>query len=250
MSAADTIYTARIPYPDFIERARGQKIKLEIYRDGALAAPSSGTVTVYDASNTAIVDAQAVTISGSIAEYTISAGTVPDTLSLGPGWLIVWALVMPDSATHTFRRDAALVRRQLYPTVSDVDLTAAYSDLGDLCPSGDSSYQGKIDEAWRRILGRLDADGRLPHRIINPSSLRELHLEMTLELIFRDFAISVGDAGKYSEMAEMHNQLAEKAWQRLSTKIDHDEDGFQDDSGRRYGHPVIMLSTAPRSRWS
>ena len=64
-----------------------------------------------------------------------------------------------------------------------------------------------IDEAWRQILGRLIAKGRMPYLILDPWSLREIHLETTLGLIFRDFASSMGE-GRYLELAESHKKEA------------------------------------------
>jgi len=251
MSAADTWsapYSARIPFPDFLERARTQLVKLEVYRDGALAAPSSGTVSIYDESDTAIVDAAAVTVVSSVAQYSLSAATIPATTPVGEGWRIEWALVMPDGITHTFRRSAALVLRALYPVVTDVDLTAMYTDLADLRPTALSSFQGYIDEAWRQILGRLIGKGRMPYLILDPWSLREIHLETSLALIFRDFASSMGE-GRYLELAESHKKEAAFAWNGLTFQYDEDHDGKADTQRRKGAEPVVYLSNAPRTRW-
>jgi hypothetical protein len=251
MSAADAWsapYTARIPFPDYLERNRTQTVKLEVYRDGALAAPSSGTFTLYDDNDEEVVSAAAVTITASVAEYSISAATLPTTQTVGEGWQEEWALVMPDGVTHTFRRSAALVLRTLYPVITDLDLTALYTDLGDLRPDALTSFQGYIDEAWRQVLGRLIARGRFPYLILDPWSLREIHLETTLALIFRDFASSLGQ-GQYLELAESHKKEASFAWQTLTFQYDEDHDGKPDGERRKAAEPVIYLSNAPRTRW-
>ena len=66
MSSTDTTYTARFMLPDLIERGRNEVIKCQVYHNGALVAPSSGTVSVYDPSNTAKVDGASVTIASSV----------------------------------------------------------------------------------------------------------------------------------------------------------------------------------------
>lgn len=251
MSAADAWsapYSARIPFPDYLERNRSQTVKLEVYRDGALAAPSSGTFTLYDDSDEEVVSAAAVTIASSVAEYTIPALTLPTSKAVGEGWREEWALLMPDGVIHTFRRSAALVLKNLYPVITDLDLTALYTDLGDLRPASLTSFQGYIDEAWRQVLGRLIAAGRFPYLILDPWSLREIHLETTLALIFRDFASSLGQ-GQYLELAESHKKEAAFAWKTLTFQYDEDHDGKPDSKRRKAAEPVIYLSNAPRTRW-
>jgi hypothetical protein len=156
-------YTARIPFPDYLERGRTQLVRLEVYRDGALVAPTSGTFSLYDASHVAQIDAAAVTIASSRAQYSINAASLPASLPVGEGWQEEWALTFSDGVTRTFRRSAALVLRAVHPVITDADLLACYSDLDDLRPSDLSSYQGPIDEAWRQIIGRLVGRGRFPY---------------------------------------------------------------------------------------
>ena len=79
--------------------------------------------------------------------------SLSDTRSLGEGYVQVDSTI--DGDEYLFRRMAALVRRRLYPVVSDIDLTATYSDLDNLRPSSLSSYQQYIDDAWYQILRRI-----------------------------------------------------------------------------------------------
>tara|TARA_Y100001963_G_scaffold22945_1_gene30213 strand:+ start:120 stop:887 length:768 start_codon:yes stop_codon:yes gene_type:complete len=242
-------YTARIPFPDYLERGRTQLVRLEVYRDGALVSPTSGTFSLYDASHVAQIDAAAVTIASSRAQYSINAASLPASLPVGEGWQEEWALTFSDGVTRTFRRSAALVLRAVHPVITDADLLACYSDLDDLRPSDMSSYQGPIDEAWRQIIGRLVGRGRFPYLILDPWSLREIHLETTLSLIFRDFASSIGE-GRYLDLAESHKKTAASAWRSLSFDYDTDHDGKSDGKGKRTSYePVIYLSNAPRGRW-
>ena len=93
MSSTDTLYTARFLSPEYVERDRANLIKCRVYRDGALSAPTSGTVTVYNGSGTEVVDAASVTITGDVAEYSIGAVTLAAE-ELEEAWLFEWALVM------------------------------------------------------------------------------------------------------------------------------------------------------------
>ena len=157
MSSSETLYSARLA-SDWLERGRAQKVKCPVYLDGALAAPTSGTVTIYNAAGVAVIDAAAVTVTGSIAEYALIAGDTSGG-ELGLGWRIEWSLLMPDTVTHIFRIDSGLVRRRLYPVISDIDLKRRHTDLDDLRDSGSTSYQDFLDEAWQDILSSFPGHG-------------------------------------------------------------------------------------------
>ena len=242
-------YSARIPFPEYLERGKDQLCKLEVYRGGSLQAPSSGTFSLFDPNGVAVVDAQAVTVATSVAQYTIPASVIPTTTAVGEGWQLEWVLVFSDGQARTFRRSAALVLRALFPVVTDADLLACYSDLDDLRPADKTSYQSYIDESWRRVVGRLVARGRFPYLVLDPWSLREYTLETCLALVFADFGSSVGE-GRYVELAEMHKRTAAAAWRNLNFVYDEDHDGRPGGRGKRTSaHPVIFLSNAKNSRW-
>ena len=245
MSTSETLYTARLS-SDWIERGRAQTIKCPVYRDGALAVPASGTVSVFNAAGAAVVGAQAVTVASSVAEYTLSAGSTTGE-SLGLGWRIEWTLALPDSVSHVFRVDAGLVRRRLYPVISDVDLKRRHSDLDDLRSADASSYQDFLDEAWQDLIDRLSARGSLPFLIMEPGALRRCHLFHTLQLIFLDFSSSAGD-GRYLDLAEQYRKEFEDAWGQLRFSYDYDHDGEADKDGqeKKSPHAVVWLGG---SRW-
>ena len=138
-------FTARIPFPEYLERGRDQLVKLEVYRAGSLQAPGSGTFSLFDPDGVAVVDAQAITVASSRAQYTIPASAIPTTTPVGEGWQEEWILTSPGGVTRTFRRYAAVVLRALFPVVTDADLLACYSDLDDLRPADRASYQDYID---------------------------------------------------------------------------------------------------------
>ena len=246
MASFDTIYSARFVVPERIERGRDNLLKCPVYRDGALVAPASGTVSIWNASGTAIVSAAAVTITANVATYTILDATTT-ALPVEDGWRFEWALTFASPAeVHTFRQDGALVRRRLYPVVTDADLVRLHSDLlatstDAIVPSGWDA-QDYIDETWADIDGKLVAAGNFPNLIMSPSALRSSHLYMTLAAIFRDLSTSAGAEGKYANLAEHYDSRAADAWGRLSFRYDADDDGQADGAGRKAASPSVWLS--------
>ena len=246
MPVHDTLYQPRLFLPDLIERGRNNTLTCPVYRDGALAAPTSGTVSIYNAANEAVVSAQAVTVAGSIATYALSSATLSGR-ALGDSWRVEWALLMPDGVVHPFKNAAALVRHRLYPVVTDLDLYARHPDLNPangatVAESGDN-YQGWIEEAWRTIQQRLINAGNRPNLVMEPSAFREVLLHMTLALVFDHYSTSTGQ-GKWAALATKNDDKAEKAWDRLNFTYDADDDGQADSNRRRSARPVTFLGGA------
>lgn len=248
MSAAEPDYSARVAFPDYLVQGRGQTASLELYRAGALVAPtqSGSTFSLYDPAGTVLVSAAAVTVTGSIATYAIPAGSLPATLALGHGYREEWALVL-SGVTRTYRRDAALVLHAPYPVITDADLEGVYSDLSRQRASSVTSFQAYIDEAWKRILGRLESQGVFPEHIVTSWSLREVHAELTLHLICLDLHRAAG--ARWGELARDHKSEFERAWARLSFVRD-DGTGKADGSSQRSARRgVTYLNASPAASW-
>jgi len=241
--AATTFRTARLLTPDYLVRGQDNAISCPLWADGALVAPtqSGSTVSVYDASNTAIVSGAAVTVTGSIATYTIPAATLPSTLSLGMGWRVEWSLVVSSVAT-VYRNSAGLVRSRLAPVITDADLFRRESSLN---PSGTapisslSDFQDYIDEAWVTIHGRLTGKGRLPHLIMEPSALREPHILLTLHLVFEDFRTRLSETWK--EKSESYRAQFGTSWDALAFEYDETDSGQSDGRRKRSASSTIWL---------
>ena len=244
MAYADTIYAPRLGLEQ-IERGRANLLKCPVYRDGSLAAPSSGTVTVYSPSATAVVSAAAVTLSGSVAQYSIPSATVTP-YSYGDGWALEWALLMPDSVVHTFRTDGALVRRTLYPVVSDVDLFARIPALSPTAAAPitrASNYQDRIDEAWRMLTRRLLIEGHLPWLTTDAHAFRECHLTLSLSLVFGDLAVRSADSGSlYAAERDRYLNAYEAAYRSTRIRVDRDENGVPDSLARKPAASTVWLS--------
>lgn len=234
MSVTETLYTARFELPELIERARAQVLQCRVYRSGALVAPSSGTVTIYKADNSKLVDAAAVTVSGSIATYTIAAATIPASLAVEEGWIIEWALTMPDSVVHTFREDAALVRRRLYPVVTDADLFLRWKALdpsSSTVITSQSTYQDQLDAAWLDIQRRLIRQGNRPNLVLEPSALYETHLLLAGTMIYEDLASRLNEA--YLAIADRLRRQYEAAYHGIQFRYDRDDDGQAENTDRK-----------------
>ena len=238
-------YQVRWLQPAYLERARDSYLDLEVYDDGALAAPSSGTISIYNQAGTAIVDGASVTITGSKANYTLAAATVAAE-SFGDSWRVEWSLVMPDTETHLFRQDAALVRVRLAPVIADADLLARHSDLNAYLPSSSSTgWEVWILEAWREVVARLEMKGRRPYLVISPEALRPVHLFTALAIICRDLSGGGDEDNKWARLAEHYGHDAESAWASLNFIYDEDDSGAEDSSGRTSGTPSVWLARSP-----
>ena len=249
MSSSDLPYAPQIKIVQLLERGRSQVVDLPIYRDGALVEPASFTYTLKKPNGDAIVDAQAGTVVGSIAQYTISAGQLVSTLELGEGYLEEWAVTISGAVYH-FRRMASVVLRRLYPVVSDGDLTATYSQLADLRPSSLTSYQTYIDEAWFTILQRLRREGGgLEYLVMSPEAFRAAHQNLSLYYIFRDFHSSLGQSnGRYLDLANEHFKQYGHEWKTINFVYDIGHDGKAEDPDNRVSkQPIIYLCNTHRS---
>lgn len=232
MSLAETVYSARFRSTETIERGRTQTFSCPTTRAGATATPASGTFSLYRPDRSALVSGQAVTIpGGGVATFSL-LGSATTSEALGEGWLIEWALVMADGVTHTFRQPGALCRRQLMPVVGQDDMTQRHSDLPALLGTA-ASYQPYIDEAWWTITNRLEAQGRRPYLIIQPSALRDCHLMLALHLVFLDYSTSAGDGGRWQALAAHYATAYEQAWGQLRFTYDEDDSNNVDPTKRK-----------------
>ena len=238
MSLAETVFTARFRSTETLERGRTQTITCPTSRAGATATPTSGTVTISRPDGTVLVTA-AVTVA-SIATYSLTGATTTAE-ALGEGWLIEWALVMPDAVTHTFRQDAAVCRRTLYGVVSQDDLTQRHSDLPSLLGAA-ASYQPYIDEAFFTICNRLIGAGRRPYLVIQPSALRECHLMLALHLVFIDYSTSAGDGGRWQALAAHYLSAYEQSFGALKFSYDEADDNRVDPTKKKSASSQIWTN--------
>jgi hypothetical protein len=238
------LVSARFATPEFIQRAAENVVQLPVHLDGKLTPVTSGTLTVTDEGGNTIVDAQSVSITSQIATYTLSAGVLPDTLPLSTDWLEEWKLTV-EGTEHTFRREAYLVLRKLYPVLTEPDLLRRHNSLDRLRPANLANYGTYLQEAWDEIQIRLLEGGRRPQLIMSPWSLRQVHIDKTLEIIYRDFMTLAGD-GNYAKLAEFYGEQFEANWNKLVLTYDYDEEGSPGDAEEGVAvEPVTYLTAGP-----
>jgi len=240
--ATTTHTTARFLAPDYLVQGLDNVLSCPLWASAGLVAPASGTCTVYDASNS-VISTGAVTVTASIATYTVSAAEVPSTLQRGTGWRVEWSLVVGSTTLPTIRNSAALVLSILTPVVTDADLFRRVSALN---PSAndpitvETDYQDKLDEAWTSILGRLVGAGNLPQLIMEPSAMREPHLLLTLALIFEDLGSRLNEA--HAAQGAMYRTRYEAAWSDLRFEYDTSQTGRADGRRKRGASATVFLT--------
>lgn len=249
-TSAQISYTFYTPYPDILQAGRAAKVEMRVYRDGALVAPtqSGSTFSLYKPDGTVIVENAAVTVTGSVAQYTIAAVDLPTTLPYGEGYQEVWNLVLADR-TEVVDREAALCVRALHPPASDQDLLDEYPNLNRMRGADVASFQGFLDSAWKEILETLFLEGFLPYRLKSSWALRVPQRELALAKIFTFFASAQGK-GNYLELAKTHRDAYKAAWTAKTFTVDNDDDGRVDDPTARQGGSgaVVMINAAPTYR--
>lgn len=230
------LHTVRLPAYIAIQRGFDTPLSAPVYLSGALVEPTSATMGLYEPGGSLVASYTAV-IAGSVATVTVPAAASADT-SISEGWRCEWSLVLP-GLTLRARTDAAVVRRLLYPVVTDADIFRVQPQLSpthDTPITREDDYQPYLDEAWQRVESRLIESGRRPWLIVSPGALRQVHLMGTLVLIFESLAMSAGSA--MSDAADRYRAEYEAAWGRVVLAYDEDDDGTEDD--KRGGQPSVL----------
>jgi hypothetical protein len=230
---------------DLLVRGEDNTIACPVYYEGALVVPTlAGSVlTVTDDSGTAIVNAQAVTITDGVASYTIPEATLPSTTALAMGYAVRWSLQIEGKPYH-FRNTACVVLSRLYSPVDQTDLTDIHSDLMAYLDAGSKrSFQPFLDDALMDAERRLLRGGRRPWLILDSWGLFDVIRTKTLERIFRSFQTSTSTDQKYGKLADQYAKEYEKAWQTLDLNLDYDQDDLPSpgDSDHQSGEPPVFL---------
>lgn len=243
---SDTPYSARIRTVELLERNKSQVTSIKIYRDNAQVVPTSAKYTLFDPNGDKIVNDGAANVSGEgTISYTHPASDFPISKGLGEGYVQEFKPVI-EGTEYIFRRIGALVQRKLYPVISDIDLTAVYSDLESLRPSTLTSYQSYIDESWYTILRKVRNQGKgFEYLVMSPESFAESHKHLALYLIFRDFHSSLGQSnGRFLDLAQEHYRLFTFEFDSLNFIYDENHNLTPDDPNKRTAaQPVIYLNT-------
>lgn len=252
--SGETLRAARFPFLDVLCRGRANVVEYPLYvvSTGAVDAPtqSGSTFTLLDPAGEAVVDAAAVTVTSSIAEYTIPALTLPTTLTpLGEGWKEEWRLVF-GGVTYLYERTAALALTNLIPTVTDQDITDLYPSWTRARGSVVTTYGAWIAAAWKQLVQRLITEGHLLYLVRTPEAFREMHLNLSIALVARGVKPTSG-TGESSWLADAqhHEKLYEAAYKATNWQADYDHDGRVDDPTKRQrGGTTLHAFGATRGR--
>lgn len=215
---AEIGYAARVRLPYAIERGRAHLLRCPIERSGTVVAPTSGTFSLVDPAGTAVIDAQTVTITSSVAQYSVPAQPNSD---YGSGWLAVWKLTMPDDVVHTFSIGAALCIAGWFSVVTDSDVIRRSSALN---PSGAgkitslTTFQDYIDDAGETLQRLLLEGGKRPWLILDGTELFEAHLALTLALVYED--LSTRNFAQYGDTATRFRNQYRDAWSNVKLTYD------------------------------
>ena len=245
--AAPTSYSAENALPEVLIREENNLIRMEMRFDGALVAPTSGTVTVIDSNNVVIVNAAAVTLTDDGAEFTILAALLPSTLSYSTGWIEQWALQMPDGFLHRPLREAHLRRFRFHNPVTVADLTDEYDDMVRFQADSGTGLQKKLDAASKEVQRRLLYEGKEAALVLSPGALRETILHLAASKIYRNWWGGSNNE-RYEKLMNVERQLYAAAWARLVIVEDLDVSGTisPEEEGRS---GVAVLVTGGNPTW-
>jgi len=235
VAVLDTYVSVRLVGPDLIVQNKLHTLALYVYQGKKPAVPSEASVSVYNASNSAVVDAQGMTVAadGKLT-YAIAAATTSGE-ARGEGWRVEYAITL-GGVVHHQRNTAALIKHELHPVVTSQDL---YRRVKALDPDGDApitryvDHQDFVDDAWTSILDRLLAAGTRYNLVMDPWVFRESHIALALSRIYDDIKSRPGASSEYADDAERYREEYDAAWDRLTFTYDTDDDGRADGDGKR-----------------
>lgn len=231
--------------PRIIERGVATSLTADVYSAAnAQQTATVATLTIKDGGET-VIDAASATSLGPPASYSLLAATTTSR-SLSDRWLEIWSMTISGSP-YVFRRPAYLVRHAFFPTITDTDLTNRHAELDNLIGTNLDDFSTYREAAREKIERRLIKKGRRPHLIFDSWALFDLHLALTLHLIFRDWASSIGD-GRYTQLTEEYRLEYEREWEALTFRFDDDEGGTIDHDVTESATPSLVLTAGPAVR--
>lgn len=233
--------TFRHSLPVWYERGVTYTSTFPVHVDAALTAPTAGTFTLKDGSGNTVVTGS-VTVSGSIAQYTIS-DTDTSALDLADDWMEHWTLTV-GGQVYTRRRQALLCVQAPYNVFAENDLHRLHPTWARQKPPAWTSWQPAIDEALIEVYAGLLQRGHAVHEIRNWYALRKL-IRVETELAALGAMITGGaDSRHWLDQARDQRKIVRDAWDDLKLDFDTDEDGTVDSEGEA-AEPPLFLTEIP-----
>lgn len=241
-------WTPRIRGPLILIRGRDTTVDLEVWGAIGVQEPSSGTITVYDASDTVIVNAQALSISSETgrAYTTIAAASLPSTLAFSESWRAEWSISLAGE-TIIVHQDAQLVRRPWLPAVTPADVIAACPQLANTYNLDDredcSALATVIEAVAIDVQTMLCSEGRRPWLIFDAWKLNRFAVLTVLARLFRGlmFDQDASNTAALDTLATNYESEAASKWAAMSFKYDDAETGKGGDQAQKAGVASIRL---------
>ncbi|MEO0604486.1 MAG: hypothetical protein AAF211_23835 [Myxococcota bacterium] len=257
---ADTLYSFRVAHPSMLQRGRAtQRVRLEVTRNGAQVAPdAASTFSLLRPDGTAVVDAQAVTLDGSVPVYDVTSSELVDdeTNPYSELYQERWALTLPDGSVQTIRREACVAPFAWYNPVGEADLVdGEYPDLLVQISPALPTLQPFIDEAVRYVLEALFSRGQWPQIMVSASAFRESIRQRALFLVFKHLYRQASGVNRWEVLMRHHEDEFKTAWASLNTRLDADLDGLPDTRDRQAASRAVHRNVPPfrrrrrTSRW-
>ncbi len=234
-------YQPQTPLPARLVREVATLSELPVYVDSTLTAPGSGTYTLTRPDGTKAVDAQNVTITSSVATYTV---TLAATEAVGNGWQETWVLTF-GSTPRTFYRVAGCVLRAYPCVISTADCIQRRSTLAGQYPQGASNGEAYVDEAYIHVALWMLQQGKDPWLVVSPYSFREPQLLWALAFWFRDLATYAGDSSRFQADADKYEAAAQAALTDMRLAYDENKDNLPGIGEEGQGAGAVLFLSSP-----
>lgn len=235
-----TSYSFTFRGPHVIEIGVTGSIEALVYSGATAVTPSDGTVSVFLADGTTLVNDETTTGTYEIAD-SVSAGQSPSSAA----WAR-WAFTIA-GATVRATNKVVLTPYVLRNPVNNAALLVRQPTWGAY-PAGKTSWQDQLDAVWADTLNRLLVEGYEPHRIRSPYGLSEYLICRTLAVIGQASATYVDDRQAIFDKAGLYMEQAEIEWGRKRLDLDTDDDGSPDLNHAGPPNPSADMS-ALRKLW-
>lgn len=244
---------ARFDLPDLLEQAQGGTLTCPLYSGEDLVAPSSGTFSLLRADGTAIVDAQAVTVSGDVAQYTVSSASLSSE-TRGLGFRVRWSLVV-SGVTYTYDNEAGIVRAVPAPPATHGHVARRWtgweSYLTGVAIDGvlQTTFAHWLGEAWLEMQRWLLRQGNRPHLVLASYELLDLHIAWTWWRFCEDKAVDSNAEDRWERKATQAKQDLDELKGEVSFTVDDNDDGAVAASADKQPAmpPLFLTSTAGRN---
>ncbi len=215
---------------------------------GALQAPASGTITIERPSGTEMVSAAAVDVATVTDTAIYSLASIAATEPLGSGYTVIWALVLADGLTYTWRQSAYLVTYVPGNVIHAGDLYIVIPELRYRIPKAqdtngtDEGWQPQIDMAYWDLVRHLTKKGMRPWKVREITGYREW-------LLYRSLMHCVGTISYApdSEWAQ-HRKESKAEWRAAQGEMFLNYDD-EPDTEYRAGEPATRLAPTGRPSW-